>query len=300
MQDNEWLAQRFEEDRPRLTAIASRMLGSASDADDAVQEAWLRLGRSDADAIQHLSSWLTTVLSRVCLDVLQRRRSRPETPLDVDALDAPIDETSESDPEHEVLLADSIGLALTIMLDTLSPAERVAFVLHDIFDIPFDEIAPIVGRNDAATRKLASRARRRVQMQDADQATNQLRQAKLVEAFLAAARQGDFDQLLAVLDPDVVLRADGTAVKLGAPAESHGALAVAGFTQRAHGAVPVLVNGEAAVAWAPDGEVRVLFTFTAGSAKITAIDLIADVDHLNQLDLIVPLAETVSLRTTSH
>jgi RNA polymerase sigma factor (sigma-70 family) len=289
MQDNDWLAQRFEDDRARLTAIASRMLGSASDADDAVQEAWLRLSRSDSESIEHLSSWLTTVLSRVCLNILQARRSRPETPLDVDWLDDPVDEAPESDPEQEAVLADSIGLALTIMLDTLSPAERVAFVLHDIFGLPFEEIAPIVGRNDAATRQLASRARRRVRMQDADQATNQLRQARLVEAFLAAARKGDFDGLLAVLDPDIVLRADRTAVEMGAPAEEHGGLAVAGFVQRAHGAVPALVNGEAAVAWAPGGKVRVLFKFTAAGARITAIDLIADADHLRQLDLIAPL-----------
>jgi RNA polymerase sigma-70 factor (ECF subfamily) len=289
MHDNDWLAQRFEEDRARLTSIASRMLGSASDADDAVQEAWLRLSRSDADSIEHLSSWLTTVLSRVCLNILQARRSRPESPLEANGLDDPADDSPESDPEQEALLADSIGLALTIMLDTLSPSERVAFVLHDIFGIPFEEIAPIVGRNDAAARKLASRARVRVRMQDGDQATNQVRQANLVEAFLAAARKGDFDQLLAVLDPDVVLRADRTTVALGAPTEAHGAMAVARFCRRARGAVPALVNGEAAVAWAPNGRVRVLFTFTTVGSKITAIDLIADPDHLRALDLIAPL-----------
>ena len=289
MNDTDWLAQRFEEDRARLTAIASRMLGSASDADDAVQEAWLRLSRSDAESIENLGSWLTTVVSRVCLNVLQSRRSRPETSLDVDWPEAPVDEAPESDPEQQVLLADSIGLALTIMLDTLTPAERVAFVLHDIFGLPFEEIAPIVGRTDAAARQLASRARRRVRMQDADQATNNLRQAKLVEAFLAAARKGEFEQLLAVLDPDVVLRADRSAVELGAPAETRGAAAVAGFCQRAHGAVPVLVNGEAAIAWAPGGQVRVLFRFTAAGAKITAVELIADPESLRQLDLVVPL-----------
>lgn len=285
MHDNEWLARRFEEDRPRLTAMASRMLGSATDADDAVQEAWLRLSRSDADSIENLGSWLTTVLSRVCLSILQARRSRPETPLDVDWLDAPADETPESDPEQEVLLADSIGLALTIMLDTLSPGERVAFVLHDIFGVPFEEIAPIVGRSDAAARQLASRARRRVRMQDADQATNTLRQAKLVEAFLAAARNGEFDQLLEVLDPDVVLRADRTAVTLGAPSEARGAVAVARFCRRARGAVPVLLNGAAAVAWAPGGQPRVVFKFTAAGAKITGIDLIADAERLREFDL---------------
>jgi len=290
MQDNNWLAQRFEEERARLTSIASRMLGSASDADDAVQEAWIRLSRSDVESIEHLSSWLTTVLSRVCLNILQARRSRPESPLDADWLDDPLDDSPESDPEQEALLADSIGLALTIMLDRLSPSERVAFVLHDIFGIPFEEIAPILGRNDAAARKLASRARQRVRVQDGDQATNQVRQANLVEAFLAAARQGDFDRLVAVLDPDVVLRADRTTVAMGAPAEARGAIPVARFCRRAHGAVPALVNGEAAVAWAPDGKVRVLFTFTTAGAKITAIDLIADPERLLELDLIAPLA----------
>jgi len=291
MNDTDWLAQRFEEDRACLTAIASRMLGSASDADDAVQEAWLRLSRSDADSIENLGSWLTTVLSRVCLNILQARRSRPETPLDLDRSESRVDEAPESDPEREVLLADSIGLALTIMLDTLSPTERVAFVLHDVFGLPFEEIAPIVGRTDAAARQLASRARRRVRMHDADQATNNLRQAKLVEAFLAAARKGEFDQLLAVLDPDVVLRADRTAIEIGAPPEAHGAFAVARFCRRAHGAVPALVNGEAAVAWAPGGEVRVLFRFTVAGARITAVDLIADPDRLRELELIAPVDE---------
>lgn len=289
MHDNDWLAQRFEENRGRLTAIASRMLGSAGDADDAVQEAWLRLSRSDADSIENLGSWLTTVLSRVCLNILQARRSRPDTPLDVAARQIPADGARASDPEHEALLANSIGLALTIMLDILSPGERVAFVLHDIFGVPFEEIAPIVGRSDAATRKLASRARRRVRMQDADQATNALRQAKLVEAFLAAARNGDFDQLLAVLDPSVVLRADRTAAAMGAPSEARGSVAVARFCRHAHGAVPALLDGVAAVAWMPDGKLRVVFKFTAAGAKITAIDLIADPDRLPHLNLIAPL-----------
>ena len=288
MHDNEWLAQRFEENRGRLTGIASRMLGSASDADDAVQEAWLRLSRSDADAIENLGKWLTTVVSRVCLNILQSRRSRPEAPLDEVGPETPADEALGSDPEQEALLADSIGLALTIMLDMLSPGERVAFVLHDVFGVPFEEIAPIVGRSDEAARKLASRARRLVRMQDEDQATNALRQARLVEAFLAAARNGEFEHLLAVLDPDVVLRADSTVVALGAPSEAHGAVAVGRFCRRARGAVPALLNGAAAVAWMPDGELRVLFKFTTGGAKITAIDLIGDPEHLRQLDLIAP------------
>jgi RNA polymerase sigma-70 factor (ECF subfamily) len=291
MHDSDWLAQRFEEDRARLTAIAQRMLGSAADADDAVQEAWLRLSRSDTDSIEKLGSWLTTVLSRVCLNMLQARRSRAEAPLDLDAVEVPADEALQSDPEQEVLLADSIGLALMIMLDTLSPPERVAFVLHDVFGVSFEEIAPIVGRNAAATRKLASRARRRVQVQEPDRATNRLRHAKLVEAFLAAARTGELDQLVAVLDPDVVLRADPTAVKLGAPPTARGAVAVAGFCQRARGAVPALLNGAAAAAWMPGGQLRVVFKFTATSDKITAIDLIAEPTRLRQIDLIAPLEQ---------
>jgi RNA polymerase sigma factor (sigma-70 family) len=291
MDDSDWLAQRFEEDRGRLTAIAQRMLGSAADADDAVQEAWLRLSRSDADSIENLRGWLTTVLSRVCLNVLQARRSRAEAPLDLDAVEAPADESLQSDPLQELLLADSIGLALMIMLDALSPAERVAFVLHDVFGVPFEEVAPIVGRNPAATRKLASRARHRVWAQDVDRATSGLRHARLVEAFLSAARNGELDQLVAVLDPDVVLRADPTAVKLGAAPETRGAVAVAGFCERARGAVPALLNGAAAIAWMPGGQLRVVFKFTATSDKITAMDLIADPARLRQIDLIAPLEQ---------
>src|SRR5215213_8287712 len=208
MHDNDWLAQRFEEHRTRLTAVANRMLGSASEADDAVQEAWLRLSRSDADSIENLGSWLTTVLSRVCLNILQARRSRPEVPLGPDVPEPAVGRTAGSDPEREALLAETIGLGLLIVLDTLSPPERVAFVLHDMFGVPFEQIAPILGRNAAATRQLASRARRRVQRQDASHDADRLRHAKLVEAFLAAARNGEFDRLLELLDPDVVLTAD--------------------------------------------------------------------------------------------
>jgi RNA polymerase sigma factor (sigma-70 family) len=201
MHDGDWLAQRFEEHRTRLTAVAYRMLGSASEADDAVQEAWIRLSRSDAESIDNLGSWLTTVLSRVCLNILQARRSRPEVPLGPDVPEPAAGPTAGSDPEHEALLADSIGLALLIVLDTLSPAERVAFVLHDMFGVPFEEIAPIVGRNAPAARQLASRARRRVQRTDASGEANRLRHVKLVDAFLAAARNGEFDRLLAYSTP---------------------------------------------------------------------------------------------------
>jgi RNA polymerase sigma factor (sigma-70 family) len=292
MDDSDWLAQRFEQDRARLTAIARRMLGSAADADDAVQEAWLRLSRSDADSIENLGSWLTTVLSRVCLNILQARRARAEAPLELDGISVPADGVPQSDPMHEVVLADSVGLALMIMLDTLSPPERVAFVLHDVFGVPFEEVATIVGRKAAATRKLASRARQRIRTQDTDRATGSVRQAKLVEAFLAAARNGEFEQLVAVLDPDVVLRADPVAVRLGAPPQARGAVAVAEFCQHARGAVPALLNGAAAVAWMPGGKLRVVFEFTTTHNKITAINLVADPARLSQRDLIAPLEQS--------
>lgn len=287
MHDTDWLAQRFEEHRTRLTAVARRMLGSASEADDAVQEAWLRLSRSDADSIENLGSWLTTVLSRVCLNILQARRSRPEVPLGPDVPEPAAGRAEGSDPEHEALLADSIGIALLIVLDTLSPAERVAFVLHDMFGVPFEEIAPIVGRNAPAARQLASRARRRVRREDAGEA-NGLRHAKLVDAFLAAARNGEFDRLLALLDPDVVLRADETAAQMGAAREIHGAPEVAAFSRRARGATPALLNGAAAAVWMVAGQLRVVYSFTTSGERITAIDLIADPARLSQLDLVIP------------
>jgi RNA polymerase sigma factor (sigma-70 family) len=293
MHENDWLAQRFEEHRTRLTAVAYRMLGSASEADDAVQEAWLRLSRSDATSIENLGSWLTMVLSRVCLNILQTRRSRPEVPLGPDVPEPAASQAAGSDPEHEALLADSIGLALLIVLDTLSPAERVAFVLHDMFGVPFEEIAPIVGRNAPAARQLASRARRRVQREDASREANRLRHAKLVDAFLAAARNGEFDRLLAVLDPNVVLRADQTAIQMGAAQEIHGRAEVAEFSRRARGATPALLNGAAAAVWMLGGQPRVVYSFTSSGEKITAIDLIADPARLRQLDLVAPLDQRV-------
>jgi len=259
------------------------MLGSASEADDAVQEAWIRLSRSDAESIDNLGAWLTTVLSRVCLNMLQARRSRPEVPL---GLDAP-EPATEADPEHEALLADSIGLALLVVLDTLTPAERVAFVLHDMFGVPFEEIAPIVGRNTPATRQLASRARRRVRREDAGAEASRLRHAKLVDAFLAAARNGEFDRLLAVLDPGVVLRADQTAADMGAAREIHGIAEVGAFSRRARGATPALLDGAAAVVWIVDGRPRVVYRFTTSDEKITGIELIADPERLSALDLVI-------------
>lgn len=287
MHDTDWLAQRFEEHRTRLTALAHRMLGSRSEADDAVQEAWLRLSRSDAESIENLGSWLTTVQSRVCLNILQARRSRLEVSLGPDVPEPAAGPTAGSDPEHEALLADSIGLALLIVLDTLSPAERVAFVLHDMFGVPFEEIAPIVGRNAPAARQLASRARRRVQREDAGGEASRLRHAKLVEAFLAAARSGEFDRLLALLDPDVVLTADQTTAEMGAPPEIRGAAEVAAFSRRARGATPALLDGAAAAVWIVGGQPRVVYRFTVSGEKITAIDLIAEPARLRRLDLVI-------------
>ncbi len=283
MKETDFLAQHFEEHRARLTAVANRMLGSASEADDAVQEAWIRLSRSDAESIENLGAWLTTVLSRVCLNMLQARRLRPEVPL---AADAP-EPATDADPEHEALLADSVGLALLIVLDTLSPAERVAFVLHDMFGVTFEEIAPIVGRNPPATRQLASRARRRIRREDAGGEADRLRHAKLVDAFLAAARQGEFDRLLALLDPAVVLTADQTAADMGAGREIRGAAEVGAFSRRARGATPALLDGAAAVVWIVDDQPRVVYRFTTGGERITAIELIADPERLGELDLVI-------------
>lgn len=286
MDETDWLAQRFEEHRTRLTAVATRMLGSASEADDAVQEVWVRLNRSDADAIENLGSWLTTVVSRICLNVLQVRRSRPEVPLEPEAAE-PVADPRAEDPEHEALLADSIGLALLVVLDTLSPAERIAFVLHDMFGVPFEEIAPIVERNAPATRQLASRARRRVRQGESTGEVDRIRHAKLVDAFLAASRDGDFDRLLAVLDPEVELRSDATAARFGAGQAIHGAREVAAFAQRARGATPVLLDGEAAAAWMVDGRPRAVSTFMVSDGTIAAIDVVADPVRLARLDLVI-------------
>ena len=279
------LARRFEAHRTRLTTLATRMLGSAEEADDAVQETWLRLSRTDSEAIENLGAWLTTVLSRVCLNVLQARRIRPEVPLEPE-LDDPVAQ-DETDPQHEALLADSIGLALLVVLDTLAPAERVAFVLHDMFGVSFDEIGPIVGRSTPAARQLASRARRRVRQEDQDPETNRLQQAKLVDAFLAAARDGDFERLLGVLDPEIVLTADPVAAQIGVAPELHGATAVAEFSRYARGATPALLDGAAAVVWIVGGRPRVVYRFTTGGDHITAIELIGDPERVAELDLVI-------------
>src|SRR3989454_4501413 len=228
MDDRGWLATRFEENRTHLKAVAYRMLGSVSEAEDAVQDAWLRLSRSDASGVENLDGWLTTIVARVCLDMLRSRKARREEPLGAQAPEMIVSREEGVDPEREALLADSVGLALLVVLETLAPAERVAFVLHDMFDLPFDEIAPIVGRSPTAARQLASRARRRVQGAAAVPEPDLTRQRQVVDAFLAASRGGDFEALLAVLDPDVVLRADPMAVQIGASREVRGAAAVAG------------------------------------------------------------------------
>lgn len=282
MNEHELLAQRFEKSRSHLMAVAYRMLGSAHEADDAVQEAWLRLSRSDSSGVENLSAWLTPVVARVCLDMLRSRRSRREEPLEAYA---PLSMAGGSDPEHEALLADSVGLALLVVLETLAPAERLAFVLHDMFAVPFEEIGLIVGRSPVAARQLASRTRRRVQgaaaMPNADRARNR----EVVDAFLAASREGNFEALLALLDPEVVVRADNAAIRVGASPEVRGAVAVAEtFNRRARTAQPALVNGDPGAVWAPGGRPRVAFAFTIAHGKIVAIDLLADPALLRQVD----------------
>jgi RNA polymerase sigma factor (sigma-70 family) len=291
MADQEWLAERFEENRAHLRAVAYRMLGSLSEADDAVQEAWLRLSRSDTDGVENLAGWLTRVVARVCLDMLRSRASRREEPL-VPLLTGPlVNGQDESDPEHEALLADSVGLALLVVLDKLAPAERVAFVLHDVFAVPFDEIAPIVERSPTATKKLASRARHRIHGTAPGPATGLTRHRQVVHAFLAAARGGDIKALLAVLDPNVVRRADRGAVPTGAPLVVRGAGAVAEqaliYSRLARFARPALVNGGVGIVVAPRGQLLLALSLTIKDEKIAEIDVIADPPRLHRLDLAV-------------
>ncbi len=285
MHDHDWLAERFEEHRAHLRAVAYRMLGSPSEADDAVQEAWLRLSRSGAGAVENLGGWLTTVVARVCLNMLRSRQSRREEPLA--RLAEPMAVAHDATHAEEVLLADSVGLALLVVLETLTPAERLAFVLHDMFAVPFEEIAPIVSRSLTATRQLASRARRRVQGAAKSPGADLTRQREDVDAFLAAARGGDFEALLAVLDPDVVLRADSGAVPAVASREVRGAAAVAKSAAkgRARAARPALVNGEVGVVVAPRGRLLMVLGFTISDGKIVQIDAIGDPEQLSQLDL---------------
>src|SRR5215204_3663431 len=293
---DEWLAERFEEHRARLRAVAYRMLGSTSEAEDAVQEAWLRLVRSGAGGVENLGGWLTTVVARVCLNMLRSRRSRREESLEgrlgetfgARVPDPIVGRADGHAPEHEALLADSVGLALLVVLETLSPAERLAFVLHDTFGVPFGEIAPIVGRSPAAARQLASRARRRVRGAAPSPDGDLGRQREVVDAFLAAARAGDFDALVATLDPDVVLRVDR-----GTPAsrELRGVAAVAEqartFARFAASARPALVNGAAGVVVAPRGRPLTVAGFTVARGRIVEIDVLADPARLRALDLTI-------------
>ncbi|HEY6015110.1 MAG TPA: RNA polymerase sigma factor SigJ [Candidatus Limnocylindrales bacterium] len=291
MNDQDWLAERFEANRSHLRGVAFRMLGSVTEADDAVQEAWIRLSRTDPSDVDNLRAWLTTVVARVCLNMLRSRRTRREASLETHLPDPLLSPEAGLDPEQEALLGDSVGLAMLVVLDALNPVERVAFVLHDVFAVPFDEIAPIVGQTPTAARQLASRARRRVQgapVPDVDLDG----QWVVVDAFLAAARAGDFERLLAVLDPDVVVRSDGGAARPALVSQVRGAREAAeqamSFRRFAETASRVLVNGiPGGVAWSPDGSPFAVLALTVRGGRIVAIDVLADPDRLGQLDLSV-------------
>jgi RNA polymerase sigma factor (sigma-70 family) len=289
--DQDWLAERFEEQRSRLRAVAYRMLGSVSEADDAVQETWLRLNRAGANDVENLGGWLTTVVARVSLNMLRSRQSRREEPLGVHVPEPIVDRMDGTDPEHEALLADSVGLALLVVLETLTPAERLAFVLHDMFAVPFEQIAPIVERSPEAARQLASRARRRVQGEAVVPDTDLDRQREVVDAFMAAARDGDFGALVAVLDPDVVVRADAGAVPVGASRVVRGAEAVAraalSYADAGQLVQPALINGVAGAVTIRRGRAVSVGAFTVRGGKIVAIDILADLTRLRGLDLTV-------------
>jgi len=281
MDEKNYLTEKFEANRARLRAVAYRMLGSRSEVDDAVQETWLRLSRSDTSAVENLGGWLTTVIARVCLDMLRSRKSRREEPMGPHVPEPVADDASGRDAE----MADSVGAALLVVLETLAPAERLAFVLHDMFAVPFEEIAPIVGRTPAAARQLASRARRRVQGAPPPD-TDLSRQRKIVEAFLAASRDGDFEGLLAVLDPDVVFRADQAAQRLGSLAEIRGAAAVAEtFKGRAQAAKPAFVDGALGVAVIFGGKLRIALRLTFSGDRISAVEAVADAGRIAGFDV---------------
>ncbi|WP_407564720.1 sigma-70 family RNA polymerase sigma factor [Streptomyces sp. 184] len=286
MHESELLARTFEEKRPRLQAVAHRMLGSAEEAEDAVQEAWIRLHRNGAESVENLDAWLTTVVGRVCLDVLRARSRREELFEEhADPVPAPpADETA--DPEQAAMLADSVGKALLVVLDTLEPDERLAFVLHDMFAVPFADIAAVIDRSPAATRQLASRARRRVQ--GASPLPDLRRQHEIVSAFFTAARNGEFDRLLALLAPDVAMRADDTAVRIGAAQATRGAQGVAKvFSGGAEAARLALVDGSVGAVWQSKSRTIVAFRFTVEDGRITAIDLVAEPDRLDGMDIAV-------------
>jgi RNA polymerase sigma factor (sigma-70 family) len=283
------LALRFERERGQLRAVAYRMLGSLSEAEDAVQDAWLRLSRSDAGVIDNLSAWLTTIVSRICLDHLRARAARREESFDAVVAEPTVGRSDSFDAEHEAVMADSVGLAMLVVLDTLPPAERVAFVLHDMFDLPFDEIASILSRTPAATRQLASRARKHVRGTSAPSSPDRTRQKLIVDAYLAASRRGDFDALLALLDPDVVLRADRSAVSQGEPQEIRGAREVVkralASGARARRAQVALIDGEVGILVAPFGRLLLVLRTTIANGRIAELDVVTDAERLRGLEI---------------
>lgn len=283
MDEKNWLADEFEANRGHLRAVAYRMLGSRAEAEDAVQEAWLRLTRSDRASVDNLAGWLTTVVARICLDMLRSRKTRCEEPLELPAHGAIID--IASNPEREAAFADSVGIALLVVLQTLSPAERVSFVLHDMFDLPFEEIAVVIGRSAAAARQLASRARRRVRRQPETPDVDLAHKRSIAEAFLIASRNGDLEGLIAVLAPDAVFRPDAAAIRLGNVVPAHGADAVAeSFKGRATSARVALVDGEIGLVVFIGGQLRVVLALSFDGDMISTIDAISDPDHLRDID----------------
>ncbi len=288
MDDKDWLARRFEEHRTRLRAVAYRMLGSLPEADEAVQDAWLRLSRSGAEGVENLGGWLTTIVARVCLNALQARKARPEELVGLRMPDPVVSREGQADPEKEALLADSVGLALLVVLDTLDPAERLAFVLHDMFDLPFEQIAPMIGRSATAARQLASRARRRVQGAAVAPIERDLgRQREVVDAFFAAGRAGDFEALVRVLHPDVVLRSDVPKIGEQRGATQVARVALSGARSGGGTIVPVVVNGAAGVLILAKGKLVTVMGFTVAGGKIVEIDGIADPERLRRIDLAV-------------
>ena len=286
VKDDDRLTSVFEAVRPHLRAVAYRMLGSNAYAEDAVQETWLRLDRARPEGVENLKAWLTTIVARVCLDRLRSGQLQREQPAGVRPAEAIVELAEGLDPEQQALRADAVGSAMLVVLDVLGPAERVAFVLHDIFAVPFDDIGPIVNRSTDASRQLASRARRRLQGAPASRSLELAHQRDVIDAFLAASREGNLGALIALLDPDVIFRADETALHLGAPMEADGAEAVARATSgRAWGAEPGLVDGAVGLIWAPGGQPKVAFSFAITQGRIAAINMIADPQHIAELDV---------------
>jgi len=286
MNGRDWVDDRFEQYRPRLRSVAFRILGSAADADDAVQEAWIRLHRADPNGVDNLGGWLTTVVSRVCLDMLRARSVRPE-PVEPPATELPAEPAAGADPEYQAMLSDSVGMALLVVMDTLSPAERLAFVLHDMFGVPFDEIADVLGASPTTARQYASRARRRVQGGTSDVEADASRRREIVDAFLAASQQGEFATLISLLHPEAALHADAVALAAGAE-EVVGATRVAEtFAGRARAAELAVIDGQPGVVWRQHGAPRAAFTFTIDDDQITGIDLLMDPDTLEGLDVVM-------------